>query len=442
MSGRFRAGVTALAVATVTVACPGGSVLTDRAFGVGQSGSPATANRPTGEPGGTLPASNGNVVTGSPNGIGNGNTADPSTGVVAGPRLDANVFFMGVHINWDTDSGGVGGFIDKVGFVPSLCAGYITAPSDGSFELDKARKYADDVAGHGGTAISYAITAQVTSLSEAALAGLGNAVTYARSKNLAVYVRYGYEMNGNWSPAYHGGDPSIFLSQWAQAEKVVHAAGGAMVWSPNLSGSGDYNRWMPDPNTIDQVGLDAYHQKGDITAGEVDGFIGSIYPLVQKLQKPFVLTETAVVVIGNGSYRIDAEETEEKRVWLEQLVDANMRQKYPLYRGFVWFDYEKKESASGLSGDAIEWRNFAISVDPLAAAMVKAWYPTVFTTKAGSIATPASGTTTAPSGTQTATGAGTTTGATTTPSDTPTEVDVGSAMGTGGQSKKARSTAR
>ena len=387
MSGRGWIVAAGIVAAWLPVACSGGSVLTDRHFGLGQSSSPASPSQPSVEPNGAPLATNTNVITTAPN----GNTPVSTPGEPNAQALDPNVFFMGVHINWDTDTGGVGGFVDRLGFVPSLCAGYITATPNGSFELDKARRYVDDVAAHGGTAISFAITAQITALSEVALAGLGNAVTYARSKNLTAYVRYGYEMNGNWSPAYHGGDPSVFLSQWAQAEKAVHAAGGSMIWSPNLSGTGDYNRWMPDPNTIDQVGLDAYHQKGEIAAGEVDGFIGSIYPLVKRLQKPFVLTETAVVVIGNGSYRIDAEETAEKRAWLEQLVDPALRQKYPLYRGFVWFDYEKKESASGLAGDAIEWRNFAISVDPLAAAMVKAWYPTVFQTNVS--ATPTSPTT-------------------------------------------------
>lgn len=370
----------AVALALGLVSCSAGGVLTDHLAALGQGASPAgTTAQVNGANASAVPAKDANVVAKGPAGSG-GNL--PSSGNATVTTSD---FFMGVHINWDTDTGGVAGFIKATGFVPSVCAGYVTAKSDGTFELSKARSYADDVAANGGRAISYAITAQVNELSSQALADLGTAVTYARGKNLAVFVRYGYEMNGNWSPAYHGGNPAPFLSQWAQAERVVHAAGGAMVWAPNLSGSGDYKRWMPDASTIDQVGLDAYHQKGELTAGEVDGFIASIYPVVQTLQKPFVLTETAVVVVGDNSYRSDATEVAQKQNWLNQLVDPALRAKYPLYRGFVWFDYEKTESASGVSNNDVEWRNFAISVDALAAAMVRAWYPTVFgATSAGS----------------------------------------------------------
>lgn len=361
----------------VATACSAGSVLTDRSGGsAGQASlplSPATVDPNRGANG----ASSGNVVVTSPPST-PGNANLPTSPVGTQTPLQPNDFFAGIHINWDAETGGVGGFVGRVGFVPSLCAGYVTATSGGGFESDKAHTYADDVAKNGGTAISYAITAQITSLNQTQLTGLADAVTYARGKGLVAWVRYGYEMNGNWSPAYHGGDPGPFLSQWAQAENVVHAAGGKMIWAPNLSGSGDYNRWLPDPDTIDQIGLDAYHQTGDITAGEVDGFIGSIYPLVQRLQKPFVLTETAVVVVGDNTYRVDAAEVAQKKVWLNQLVDPSLRQKYPLYRGFVWFDYQKTESASGVSSNDVQWRNFSISVDSLAAAMVKAWYPTVF----------------------------------------------------------------
>ena len=357
-----------VAILCVASACSGGDIHLgqDAVTAAGQPVATGTVN--TGVQGG------GNATTVDPNA-----TASASTNATdANGLLDPNAFFMGVHINYDADAGKLATWVAQCGFVPPVVAGYVTASADGTFELAKAEGYIDDVVVNKGKEVSLAITAPITTLSQTQLDGLRAAVTYGKQKGLTVDIRYGYEMNGNWSPAYHDGDPNIFLAQWAQAEAVVHAAGGLMVWAPNVASSGGYEKWMPDMATVDKVGLDMYHQTGDIADGEIDAAFATIYPTIAAYKKPFFLSETGVVVTGEGSYLSDATEAAKKMIWLKQLTSSALRTKYPLYTGFVWFDYQKQETASGLSGGTVEWRNFSISADSFAASLVKAWYPTVF----------------------------------------------------------------
>src|SRR5262249_47118980 len=161
-----------------------------------------------------------------------------------------------------------------------------------------------------------------------------------------------------------------------EVASAVHGAGGLMIWAPNHVTGGSpasYMPWLPtDPSTIDVVGLDAYHFNSNagaetVSASEIQGYVGTIYPLVQQLNRPFILTETATSYYDtSGTWPVaTAAEVAEKQAWLGFLVAPSFLQAFPLYRGFAWFDYNKYESS--------QYRDFSISQQPLEASMFTAF---------------------------------------------------------------------
>ena len=287
---------------------------------------------------------------------------------------------MGVHIDYDNGAtNGVAGFVARTGVTPAMTAGYVRAEADGSFEYDTSKVYIDQAAANHVPAISLAVTSnQGGQLTAQQLVEIQSTVAYGVQMGLSVEVRFGYEMNGNWSPSYHGNDPTTFRSQWAQLAPLVHKAGGKMVWSPNNDGGSiaDYERWLPDDVAlVDAFALDFYHNDIEPIGGnEVANAIGLLYPLCEKYNKPFYFGETAVTVHdGDFSTAPSQKGLEMKLAWLDQLVSQDVVDQFPLYKGFTWFDYDKTESSTGLAGGTVTHNRFTLSQDLADARQFKAW---------------------------------------------------------------------
>jgi hypothetical protein len=289
----------------------------------------------------------------------------------SGPRFDLGI--LPDDDNAKSDTGGIAGFISRTGVVPVVVSDYMSI--NGSFYTSQAQGFIDEALAAGVSRVSISLATGDADVSSGTQAQIAAAVTYGQQKGVTVQIRFGYEMNGNWSPSYHGGDPTIFKHTWAEVASAVHGAGGQMVWAPNIVAGGisPYDTVLPDdPSTIDVVGLDMYHFNGSATdlglgSTEVDDALATIYPLVQQLDKPFIFSETGVSYIDSSGTWATAtpEEVAEKKAWLDQLTSANLSTKYPLYRGFTWFDYNKYESS--------QYRDFSISQQPLEASMFSAW---------------------------------------------------------------------
>jgi hypothetical protein len=287
-------------------------------------------------------------------------------------RLDLGI--LPDYDNAKSATNGIAGFVSRTTVVPFLAGNYMNINA-GSFSTSQAKSFIDEaLAAHVKCAMISLATGD-SDVSSGAQAQIAAAVAYGVQKSIIVQIRFGYEMNGNWSPSYHGGDPTIFKSTWAKVASAVHGAGGQMVWAPNIVAGGiePYQAVLPsDKSTIDVVGLDFYHFNSSETnlsvgADEVDKAFASIYPLVMDLAKPFVLTETAISYFVTSGAWPDATpgEIAEKLSWLKQLTSPALIAKYPLYRGFVWFDYNKHESN--------EYRDFSISQQASEATMFTAW---------------------------------------------------------------------
>lgn len=324
------------------------------------------------------------------------NAPAPQQPANGGKKSTTPHFELGVHIDYDNasgKSGGAGGYLSRTQVKPRLVANYVRCRRDGSFETGTAKHYADEAASIGAAVISYAITVEPTVLSQQQLNAIVESVRYAQGRGLAVELRFGYEMNGYWSPPlYDKQDPAVYKRAWAQLAPVARAAGAAMVWCPNVAGGApdSYRHWLPDDLTsIDKVGIDYYlnaSQGQKPTVAQARSIISGFYPVVQQVndaharantgrEVPFTFGETAVTIRDdrNNWGKSVASETELKRQWLTALSDAGLRQSFPLYRGFTWFDYYKTEKEGGTTGNVYN-NAFEFSQDPGSAAMLRAWY--------------------------------------------------------------------
>jgi hypothetical protein len=287
-----------------------------------------------------------------------------------GPKLD-----VGILIDYDnakSNTGGIAGFVSRTGVVPFVVSNFMDI-SGGVFDTAGAQSFMDEAVSNGVKAVSISLACGDSRVPAATQAQLSTAVSYGVNRGLIVQIRFGYEMTGDWSPSYHKGDPTIFKKTWSQVAAAVHGAGGQMVWAPTFYGVMPYDTYLPDDtSTVDVIGLDFYHIPDvatDLTIDptETDMAFATIYPLVQQLNKPFVMTETAVSYTdSSGTWPVATpDEVAEKKTWLDQITSSALVAKYPLYGGFVWFDYNKNESS--------EYRDFSISQQPLEATMFSSW---------------------------------------------------------------------
>jgi hypothetical protein len=302
-----------------------------------------------------------------------GSTSSSSSS--GGPAGKVELWILPDYDDAKSSTNGVAGFISRTSVTPHVISNYMNITS-GSFSTSQAEGFFDQASGNGVKGASISLATSDTDVGATPQGQIATAVQYGVQKGLTVYVRFGYEMNGNWSPSYHNGDPSVFQTTWAEVASAVHGAGGLMIWAPNHVTSGTpaaYMTWLPtDPSTIDVVGLDAYHFNSNpgaetVSSSEIQGYIGTIYPVVQQLNRPFILTETATSYYDtSGTWPVaTAAEVAEKQAWLGFLVAPSLLQAFPLYRGFAWFDYNKNESG--------QYRDFSISQQPLEASMFTAF---------------------------------------------------------------------
>ena len=311
-------------------------------------------------------SSSGSGGTGGPTLTGTAATGDVS-GIQARTGTVSGSFKMGVLPDYDNGStGGVGGFISRTKVVPSEVGGYV-AVQNGTFDSAAADRWIKEAVDNKVPTVSFSLSAYDTGkLTSAQLSGIKAAVDKAQAAGLSVQVRYGYEMNYGGGGGTQGGrvnnnnDPSAFKEQWAQVASVLSSERTAtpaaqMVWSPNVASGGTlpYADWFPsDSSTVDVVALDYYHTNGtDISLNSISQVIDPIYAIAKKANVPFIFGETGVTGASGESGT-------EKQNWLNLISSDALREKYPLYQGFYWFDYNKDGNNYSLSQDASETQQF------------------------------------------------------------------------------------
>ena len=188
-----------------------------------------------------------------------------------------------------------------------------------------------------------------------------------------VFIRWGWEMNGDWS-AWSGTDnnsygrqdgPAKYVRAWRRIHDIFDREGAtnvSWVWAPNAESIPDvyWNRisaYYPGDAYVDWVGLSAYNfgttrawshwsPFAEIVRAVYDGYAA---------RKPIMVAETASTTIGGNQAR-----------WIRQVLPA-LRSRYPRIKAVVWFEHPPEWSVRSSAGSLAAFRSLAATqfFDPM-----------------------------------------------------------------------------
>ncbi len=161
----------------------------------------------------------------------------------------------------------------------------------------------------------------------------------ARDWGHPFFLRFNWEMNGNWFPwmeGTNGNQPGEYVAAWRHVHDIFTAVGAnnvTWVWCPNVDPSGtlgDLASLYPGDRYVDWTGLDGYNW-GRAKGGWAD--FGSLYSSTYHAIADS-LAPTKPMMIGEmGS----SESGGSKAEWIRGALAA-IPAEYPQIRGMLWFD--------------------------------------------------------------------------------------------------------
>ena len=159
-----------------------------------------------------------------------------------------------------------------------------------------------------------------------------------------VFIRWGWEMNGNWY-AHSGAlnmpkGPAQFVAAWRRLHRIFASAGAenaVWVWCPNANSVPDvpWNSWAryyPGDAFVDWVGIDGYNWGATRSGARWRSFADIIRPIYNEYaaRKPIMIAETASAEAGG-----------DKAAWIRSLHDALVRD-FPAVKALLWFEVSKE----------------------------------------------------------------------------------------------------
>jgi len=191
-----------------------------------------------------------------------------------------------------------------------------------------------------------------------------------RALDVPVFLRWGWEMNGNWSP--HDGShnsgagtaagPRLYIAACRRIHDLFQAEGASnavWVWSPNATDvpAAAWNHWTryyPGDAYVDWVGIDAYNwgtSRPWSSWTSLAAMIGPVYSDYAR-SKPIMIAETA-----------SAEQGGDKAAWLDA-VRTSLESRYPDVAALVYFDTDKETDWSVRSSASALDAFRALASDP------------------------------------------------------------------------------
>jgi hypothetical protein len=195
------------------------------------------------------------------------------------------------------------------------------------------------------------------------------------------FLRFDWEMNGNWFPwgeGTNGNQPGEFVAAWHHVHDLFTAAGATnatWVWCPYVNHLNLYASLYPGDSYVDWTCLDGYNWGTNPAAPNgwktFDGLFGNAYAKLTETvapSKPIAVGETASSEYGGS-----------KAAWIEEMFEA-LPTGYPQIRGLLWFEnlgngmdwpLESSESATeafaaGISDDRYRGNEFGgLSTSPI-----------------------------------------------------------------------------
>ncbi|WP_406677003.1 glycoside hydrolase family 26 protein [Neomoorella carbonis] len=157
-----------------------------------------------------------------------------------------------------------------------------------------------------------------------------------------VFVRFGNEMNGDWSTWsawYYGKDTDIFKMAWEHVYRLFKAEGANNVLFvfnphdrsfPNFKWN-NYLLYYPGDQTVDWIGLTGYNNGTSHAADTWRGFNEIYEPLYREYmhyfgKKPFMITEFSSNEVGG-----------DKAAWIRECF-RSLALRYPNIKIAVWFN--------------------------------------------------------------------------------------------------------
>lgn len=178
---------------------------------------------------------------------------------------------------------------------------------------------------------------------------------------LKLIIRFAPEFNIPDIPWY--GNPTQYIVNFRAFATALKAqtSKSVMFWCPNIAYEGlpadTFDSYYPGDSFVDIVGLDLYYagdDAGNNAVSSSDQFANNIsgvntnQPLwnfyarfAAAKNKPFVIGETSAFYhMGKPG----SDQLAMKQSWWKQLFNVDTLQKFPLFRGVMWFNFYKFES--------------------------------------------------------------------------------------------------
>jgi beta-mannanase len=177
------------------------------------------------------------------------------------------------------------------------------------------------------------------------------------------FLRFNWEMNGNWFPwgvGANGNSAADYVAAWRHVHDIftsVGATNATWVWCPNVDPGNDFaplDSLYPGDSYVDWTCLDGYNwgtaPNSPNKWASVDNLFRSTYDeIVERIapSKPMIIGETASSEYGGS-----------KAAWISELL-AKIPSEYPQVHGLLWFekfddgmDWPLETSASATSAFA------------------------------------------------------------------------------------------
>ncbi|MGI4791533.1 MAG: glycoside hydrolase family 26 protein [Janthinobacterium lividum] len=169
----------------------------------------------------------------------------------------------------------------------------------------------------------------------------------AGSCETPVFLRFGGEMNGNWTS--WGRNPAAYRRAFRLVHEVVNrwASNVALVWAPGAVPTYNLDNYYPGDDVVDWVGISLYlvRYNDDSLSRPAwqDGPASFIEPFYAKYaaRKPLCLTECGISRRSRVEGR-DADDFASARIF--DLLDA-IKVRFPRLKMFCWFNRNNLETA-------------------------------------------------------------------------------------------------
>ena len=151
------------------------------------------------------------------------------------------------------------------------------------------------------------------------------------------FLRFDWEMNGNWFPwseGVNGNKSGEYVAAWRHVHDIFAAAGASNVtwtWCANVDSESkltDLASLYPGDEYVDWTSLDGYNWGGSEWSGFGELFGGTYHRIVDSIapSKPLIVAE--VGSSENGGSKAD---------WIADML-KRLPTEFPQVRGVAWFD--------------------------------------------------------------------------------------------------------